>query len=213
MYISDSDSEGEEKVIDKSVYNCPYYNKHVSNADVIEYAAMESSSKWYDKLYLKSEFNPAVPNSVSNCYSMSLRIQWKLYIPVTIKLLSYSKPTLPTYTLGNVSFFRIKVVGYVTSVSDLNCLVIFNDHTSIANWILLKNQNLQVNDYYTIYGRLNEKGLIVIETIKPWSSDEIIAHFFEVFSIFEPKEMEIPEITIDDDSSSDGEELNDLIIS
>ena len=213
MYLSGSESEDEEKIVDKSKYNCPYYNKHTINSDVIEFAAMEPASKSYDKLFLKSESSTVVPSSVSNNYSMSARIQWKLYVPVTVKLLSYWKRTLPTYTLGKISFLRIKIVGYIVSVSHLNSLVVFNDHTAIAKWIMLKNQNLHVSDYYSIYGKLNEKGYIIIEHIKPCSSPEIFSHFFEVFSTFEPKEMEIPEITIEDESESDGGEFDELIIS
>ena len=108
MYLSDSDSEAEDKV-DKSKYNCPYYNKHTNDAEVIEYAVMEPASKNYEGVLLKSEVNkegskePKKSLKTNNeIMAKSIRVLSKIYTPITVKMLHLSKPSMPLVRVINL---------------------------------------------------------------------------------------------------------------
>lgn len=93
MYQSDSDCENyfTDTKIDKSKYNCPYYNGHENAEEVMEYAVMEpeKSSKALSSMLIKND--EEIINA--NPYEKSTRLLSKTYFPVTLAILKQTRPS------------------------------------------------------------------------------------------------------------------------
>lgn len=215
MYLSDSDSETEDKV-DKSKYNCPYYNKHTNDAEVIEYAVMEPASKNYEAVLLKSENNKEdakeskkTSKASNEIMTRSIRVLSKIYTPITVKMLHLSKPSLPLVRVINlpddtgkenicdvdaevdstskrsILFGKVSLTGYITEIGHGGCTALFNDHTAACHLILVKPENFKLNEYYTIFGKVSDKGYVLVEWSQHVGVDRLISHFLNIFDINE----------------------------
>ena len=182
--FSDSDCEDilTDTKVDKSKYNCPYYNGYNNDEEITEYAIMEpeTSKNVLSNILVKND------SDVVNLdpYQKSHKLLSKWYLPVTIAILHRSSPILnnllqidcaPNSELIDienqqnsselVKFGRINLVAYIVKISQDRCTVTINDHTNIKQCILLEDQMLRVGEYYDIFAKISEKGYIVIEYI------------------------------------------------